>query len=656
MKIILTIIFIAVPEICHPQIDSVRESTADLIQSILDDNISSEADEGLLDLIDELRENPLDLNSADITELQKIPGMSFADARAILEYRRKNGRFFSVSELILAGIPENVIDFIGQFLTVHFPGGENISANRNEFKLELRSRVIQDLQPEAGFTRNEFSGNRLHTYSRIKTSLGETFRAGVLIDKDPGEKSYNDMTSGYISGSWAGLIDKIIFGDFSVEFGQGLALWSPYSFSKGSNAIYPVKKNGRIIKEYGSSDENRYLRGTAVNLHSGVFSVAAFYSRNKFDASLDPGNNQIISAPLNGLHRTGTEISKKNKASEEIFGFSAGLGFSERFSINFLYYHSAFSNSFEPGDIYDISGNEFNFYSIAYDVYLGSLNLSGENSFDGKSVASIVNVQFSPGGNIEFITSLRNYPRNYKNLHSRGFGETANTRNEFGVYNGIRWRTGAGTFNFYFDQFRFPFSSYNSPVPSSGNEFCFDFLSSRFNNLKIHLKYKWENKETGIDNNGSIGVFNRIKSAARLEMIYYPDKGLRMKSRVELSRYSIGELNESGSGLLIFQDARLRTGSSFNFAARVIFFNTDSFNTAVYEFENDLEGMFSLYGLYGEGIRWYIMAGLKLMGIFKLTLKYSETYKPREKYMGSGYSRITGGLDNRISVQIDLSL
>lgn len=652
----LAIVLILLPVFCYPQTDSLRESTAELIQSILDDDLSGEADEGLINLVEELKENPVDLNAADITALQKIPGIGFADAKAIVDYRKRRGRFFSVKELILAGIPENVVNFISPFLLVNFPGEGSPSSGTPGIRIKMRNRLVKDLQREAGFAEHKFSGNSLHTYSRLKASFGGSIRAGLLVDKDPGEKSYNDMTSGYFSTGWPGIADKIILGDFSVEFGQGLAIWSPYSFSKGSDAIYPVKKNARILNEYGSSDENRFMRGAAIELSAGMFTAAAFYSSNKFDASLDPGNNKIISTPLSGLHRTGTEKSKKHGAYERIIGSVIGLNSADRFNINFLYYHSAFSNSFQPGNIYDISGNEFNFYSISYDVYFDILNFSGETSFDGKSAASIINLQISPGRNIALITSVRNYPRNYFNLHSRGFGETANTRNEIGIYNGIKWRTAAGTFNFYYDQFRFPFSTSTSPVPTSGNELSFDFLSARLNDFNIHLKYKREVKEAGFDNNGGIGVFKRIKTAARFEVIYYPDKKLRLKSRIELNSYKVEGLNETGSGLLIFQDARLRTGSSFNFAARVIFFSTDSFKNVVYEFENDLDGMFPLYGLYGEGIRWYLLTGVNLLGALELTLKYSETYKPRENYLGSGYSKITGNLENRISIQLDISL
>lgn len=41
----------------------------------------------------------INLNTADIAELDLLPGVGEATARAIIEYRSKNGRFRSIEEL-----------------------------------------------------------------------------------------------------------------------------------------------------------------------------------------------------------------------------------------------------------------------------------------------------------------------------------------------------------------------------------------------------------------------------------------------------------------------------------------------------------------------------------------------------------------------------
>ena len=87
----------------------------------------------------------------------------------------------------------------------------------------------------------------------------------------------------------------------------------------------------------------------------------------------------------------------------------------------------------------------------------------------------------------------------------------------------------------------------------------------------------------------------------------------------------------------------------------MVFFKTDSFNSAIYEYENDLTGILTNVAMYGEGIRLYLLLRYKVLSHFFLSCKYSETYKPKEKTLGSGYSEINGNLDNRINLQLDLN-
>ena len=59
--------------------------------------------------------------------------------------------------------------------------------------------------------------------------------------------------------------------DYLLEFGQGLTLWSPYAFSKGADAVYPVRRTDRILRPYTSSTENNFFRGGAAAILFGAF-------------------------------------------------------------------------------------------------------------------------------------------------------------------------------------------------------------------------------------------------------------------------------------------------------------------------------------------------------------------------------------------------
>jgi hypothetical protein len=87
-------------------------------------------------------------------------------------------------------------------------------------------------------------------------------------------------------------------------------------------------------------------------------------------------------------------------------------------------------------------------------------------------------------------------------------------------------------------------------------------------------------------------------------------------------------------------------------SARVIFYDTDSYDTRLYEYENDLDGVLTSALLYGNGFRWYLLAKYDMLPYLKLTLKYREHFKLKDNAANeTNYS-----LDNNISMQIELKL
>ncbi|MCH7771983.1 MAG: hypothetical protein IIA49_13370, partial [Bacteroidetes bacterium] len=139
-------------------------------------------------------------------------------------------------------------------------------------------------------------------------------------------------------------------------------------------------------------------------------------------------------------------------------------------------------------------------------------------------------------------------------------------------------------------------------------------------------------------------------------LIYYPTRKLRLKGRFEYNDYRVAQLNEQENGYLFFQDVRFSPTQNFNLYARIIFFRTDSFNSAIYEYENDLTGVLTNLALFGEGVRWYLILRYTPLYFLTLSAKYSETFKPKEKSLSSGINKINGNLDNRFSFQIDVRL
>ena len=650
------------------QVDSTYTITENAIETLLEESETESENEDTYELLEDLIRNPVDLNLGELIDFQRIPDLNAFYSTLILEHRKKFGAFFSVDEIdLIEGLPKELRNQIKPFLTVNTPnisGDESIekafsSINESWIKnlrINLRSRIINDLQERRGFSEQIFEGTQPKIYNRLLLKYGGLIEAGAVSEKDAGEKSLNEFTSFHAALKNYGAIKILAAGDYTLEFGQGLALWSPYALSKGSDAIYSVKRKGKAIRPYKSTNENNFFRGIAASIEFNSFTFSGFYSRNYFDANIDSISRAILSTPIDGFHRTQTEISKKRSAYETFLGASVDyLDPNDRFKIGALAYNTKFSHQFFYESPLEKSGDNFSYYSFYYDFYFDRINIFGESAYDGRSAASVIGASIFLNSDLSFITLFRNYPRNYRNIHSFGFGEmSGNTKNEVGIYTGIKWKTVIGELNFYFDQFKFPFSTFSNPLPSNGNEFLIDLRSKFSSKIITNLRFKYEKKEVTEKIENIDAIVPRLRQSIRGEVIYEVSKQLRLKNRLEYNNFNIKEIGLSENGFMIFQDIRFVPLNNLAISTRIAFFQTDSFNSAIYEYENDLQGILSNVALYGEGLRWYFMIRYKPANFISLYAKYSETFKPSEKKLGSGYSEINNNVDNRLSFQAEI--
>ena len=647
------------------QVDSTVIIEDDIIDNLLGESTEESDNSELINIIESLADNPIDLNSATVDELQKIPYIDFKTALNIIKLRDQSGRFFSKDELF--SVEGLSAERVQKILPLVFVENEkenlNIRSNKNLFTnlysgsgLKIRSRTSKSLQPQDGFADGAFQGSQFKIYNRLIWKYSDSFQAGILTEKDAGEKPLNEFTSAHLSLKNFLFFDQVIIGDFNLQFGQGLAIWSPYGFSKGQDAIFPAKKEGNKIIPYTSTDENNFFRGMAFTSGWKSLKLSGFISRNFFDASVDTISGAIISTPLDGYHRTENELNKRKTAYETSLGVNLSISYSEDIDAGFLIYHSVFDKAFQPSSLFDRSGSSFNYYSFYYDFYFRNINLFGESAFNGKSVASLNSFQYSNGRDFSFLVSIRSYPRNYINLHGLGFGEhSKDLNNEFGVYTGIKLKTPAGLINFYFDQFKFPLASYQNPLPSEGNELAAGLTSKFFSSVETKVLFKYQNKETGAEINNHIEVERKVRQSFRFELIKRLNKNLNMKGRFEFNNFNIAGTGIE-KGLLFFQELKLQPSEKIGLLGRIVFYKTDSFNSAVYEYESGFTGVLSNLALYGEGLRWYFILRYRLLQQIELSIKYSETYKPKEKSLGSGYNEINGNLDNAFYMQLDARL
>jgi hypothetical protein len=434
------------------------------------------------------------------------------------------------------------------------------------------------------------------------------FSAEMIIERDPGELSLTDFISLNFEIKIEGIVKNIVFGDYSLNAGQGLILSSAYGLMKSSQAILPAVSGKALISPYHSTHESYFFRGAAIHLNLSNFSLLMFYSNKKFDAVIDSSGN-IISAPADGYHRTELEISRADNALEISLG--GGLMYSNENILNIRMFH--YSASFnKPRTIGLRSSKLYNFTSFSYDLNLVGVFFSGETAFDGDSFASLNHLSIPVSKEIKIITSFRWYP-NFIALHGNPFAERNNIlRNETGFYSGISYRSSIGYLNIYFDQYQLKGSFF----PLKGNEWLFNYMVD-MKDAEINFIYRCSNRE---DTNSNNETLKETKQNYSIVLDYKINKYLRSKSRIHFKNVT----PLKSEGYMFYQDFHYMI-SGFQIYSRLIFFKTGSFSSAVYEYENNLPGVFQNTVLYGEGLRWYIMVKYKMNDILLLSLRYGET-------------------------------
>lgn len=625
------------------------------IERIIETSTDEEQLEAFADIFEELKNSPLNLNEVTYDELLTIPILTTIEAAAIVDYRNKFGKFFTVYELKnIPAIPTDKAILLFSFFfvpqaTIDWQEKESgFQGFLPDAKFELRTRTITDLQPRIAFLEGKYTGSKLKQYNRLKGKVKNIFFS-FLTEKDAGENSIIDHFKYYLGVKDFGFVKKFLLGSFIFEHGHGLAVWSPYAYSKGTEVLHPLFKNAGGVKEFSGSLETNYFNGGGATLQFNQFNVSFFIAKNNFDASIDSINGEVKSIRIDGFHRTEKEISTKNNLSSVSGGLQVGYSFASYLKMNALYFQSNFDKQFIAQNNYGIIGKRISVTSIAYTGNSKNIFYSGEIATSDNRIATINSIAFQSTRKFGLALSHRYYPNNYRSLYANGFSESS-TSNETGLYLGLTSSNEFGVFNFYSDIYSTIRTENIGGLSLAGNDFLFDWYNKFGKDLEINLRYKNKNEEEKVTVDNSIKIIEVKKRNLRADIRYGLNE-FQFRNRLEIVKLNDG-MNETG--FLVFQDAKFAIIENILVQARIIFFNTTSFSSAVYEFENDIAGVMTNLPMYGEGVRWYIVSKIQSFHPLSVSFKYSETIKPTEKSLSSGDSEVIGSLDNRFSLLLEL--
>ncbi|MDA3906618.1 MAG: hypothetical protein PF484_11140 [Bacteroidales bacterium] len=676
-------------------------SQSEAIQQTLE-NLSENQDilldySKLIEELEMLESHPINLNSDQIYQLHRLFLLNEYQLENLKSYILENDHLLSVYELLLIdGFTRENIETILPFIEVKPLEKMNLPKLNQLIKYgrhDLFLRYQRKLQTQNGYqnfengdnTNSYYLGNADKYYVKYKFSYSRQIQWGFTTEKDAGELFYKepenkqlqseidnyfhkgfDFTSLHLYGQDFGLIKQIALGDYHLLFGQGLTIWTGLSFGKSSDAVQ-LKRFESYIKPYTSSNENGFLRGAAIHLGQKHWSTVLFYSKNKQDATLqiDENGNEYVSTLLyTGLHRTSTELSKKAILDIQVFGGRFKYTF-KTVSLGFTAFNTSLSkdliSSYTPENLFDLRGNKLTNYGIDYAFKWWKANFYGEvalSSAGGKAIISGISLPFNSRMKLSLL--YRNYERDYQNLFASALAENSSPNNEKGFYAGTNVLLSKKLrLQAYVDFFSFPWLKYKQDSPSHGIEYRAQLFYDYNQNIRMHIKFKYKQKDVnlGSENTGEVNFLkDETKSGFQYQINYSLNERFELRNRIEFSRFLDGN-QEKSLGFMLYQDINYHSvNQRFGSNTRLAVFNTDSFSSAIYAYENDVLYAFSIPAYFGQGIRFYQLLNYDLSQKIKCWFRYSLSYFPDQESIGSGLDEISGSIKSEIKLQLRIKI
>lgn len=694
IKLLLVSIFINVNQV-HAQ-EGIEKFIEQRLETILENSEEAVEASEIFEKLIELTQNPVSLNGSDIITLLELQLINHRQYLSLLNYKKAVGKIQNIQELrFLDHFNKKTFTTLKPFIRAGDlkPERPKLAELFKYSQHHVFIRFNQILQSKKGYKNvgaSEFLANPNKyylgspgkIYTRYKMITKDHFKAALIFEKDPGEalikskypESKNlvnhpipkiDFYSFHVSASNWGLVKRIVLGDYHLQFGQGLTLWSNFAFNKSSEVTSVKRYAGDIIPST-SSIENNFFRGMATTLKKGNFNFSVFYSDKNRDANIyqEDNNGKVISFTSiqnTGLHRTINELKDRNTINEKFVGKRFSFK-SNKLQLGTTWYQSKWNAQLLPSEqLYKteaFSGTINTCIGFDYQYLLKNALLYGEFSMsrnNGKAYLTGLDFQIDAFSKFSFL--WRNYENGYQNFYANPFAESL-AKNEKGLYLGFdnsflpKWKI-----QLYLDLFQFPWLKSSADAPSDGMDYFVQINHKASEKLHFYFRFKKKIKQLSTRQERWFSdLVQESKQSFRLNLIYKPVINICLKSRVEWINYKKGE-NPRSLGMLIYQQVEYDLQNKpMKLYFRYTNFNTDNFDSRIYTYENDVLYAFSVPAFYDIGNHFFFLLNYELSKSLKIWFKLRHTHFNNKESIGSGNEEINGSNKTEIKFQLRVKI
>lgn len=605
------------------------ESIISVAEQLAGDEDDPEAAAIFTEKLNELAEDPVSVNSADENEISRLFFLTDFQVKALADYSHSSGKIISVYEIAnIPGFDRETTEMMIPFITFDSQPLMKIDSNR------FHSTLLTNISFRTGSKDSLSVGSPYKVLSKYKLTSGPV-TIGFTAEKDAGEKLFSkgktDFFSSYLSYRGKGIVRRFIIGDYTARFGQGLNVNTGLRTGISLTA-QGYMSAGSDIRQYTSTDENRFFRGMAAGFSLGKLDIDIFYSFNKIDATItsSEGNadNHAESLYTAGLHSTDQLLQKKDVISLQTYGANLTFDLGNT-RLGLVLTRDKFSlplrkDEPEPRNIFDFSGDCNLLYSLYYSSVINKILLFGEFSVnDSMQYAFIQGASLRMSGRLTINLLLRNYNEGYYSFHGKGPGSSTSW-NETGFTGNFSFEAAKNLFMIAGAEIRhYPWLRYRCSSPSTAIKKEIRLRYNPSDDLNFETLYNYSMSVTDDPQSENKILQNENKTRSfRGSVSFSPSQNFTVGTRIDYKSFNHGE----SEGMLMFQDACYTFNSiPLSLWFRYCLFRTESWDSRIYAYENDILNSFSIPSLAGEGSRSYLMLKWKISSIGEIRIRYGFT-------------------------------
>jgi hypothetical protein len=664
----------------------------DGVQRFFDGMVLEEEDdrvaEELQNILDDWLENPLCMNSDQAGLLAEYGLISTYQYHKLREYRMVTGDLLSVYELKnIDGWNTDLARKVAPYLSTINTGDPGMHASpsnpRINHQLVLKTSFNPQLrkgyqeQKDDSAVQRHYLGPAFRLGLRYDLSRGDRFEAGLRMEKDQGEPflvnnrilnmEYQgiDHLSAFLKFNFRGLVRTVILGDYRVAFGYGLN----YSGGRSpAGSIEGLAFPSHRARANTSMAESGYLRGACLVLQKGRIGFTGFASYNNLDGGSVKTDSlghpeSFTSVDNSGLHRSASEISRRKAITEQLYGghlvftnnwLKAGLiSHYQRFDVPARAVDEAYGKFRFKGRSNLVTG-------MLFAAWLRKIRLAGEFSVSrNKGFAMIVGAEVIPMDGIFINVTYRKYGLSYQNLHGAGhFGGSQNDNTSeieatLGIEAPARWLV-----SLRLTAARNRWASFGLNAPGREWVSLVSAEKSWRDKGAIYLSFK-HRRETVVPSE----VFSMLDSPVnsdtyngRLECRYEIYGRIDFKTRIETCLYSLKD-KQITTGWLVLQDigyapARL----PIHLWLRIGYFESGSYDTRIYAYENDVLYDFSSFMHDGKGLRNVFLVKYSPCRWLDCWARISSIHYKDRPVISSGWDEVQSDHLQEVELQVRLKI